>query len=128
MVVDATQLERHLKFASYVARQGKPFVIALTMMDLLAQSGQAINTTKLSAALGTTVVAVDGRTGWGVEELLTELRRAVADLYNDHNRLAMLNDDPVEAYREIERLLEAERGAQAWADAATGGGHFHGAP
>ncbi|HKQ07791.1 MAG TPA: ferrous iron transporter B [Blastocatellia bacterium] len=106
MVVDATQLERHLKFASYVARQGKPFVIALTMIDLLAQSGQAINATKLSAALGTTVVAVDGRTGWGVEELLTELRRAAGKPYNNHNRLAVLSDDPVEAYREIERLLE----------------------
>jgi ferrous iron transport protein B len=106
IVVDATQLERHLKFASYVARQGKPFVIALTMMDLLAQSGQSVNTTKLSAALGATVVAVDGRTAWGVEELMTELRRAASEPFNDHNALAMLNDDPVVAYRELERLLE----------------------
>ena len=35
VAVDATQLERHLRFASFVARQGKPTVIALTMMDLL---------------------------------------------------------------------------------------------
>ena len=31
VVVDATQLERHLRFASFVARQGRPVVIALTM-------------------------------------------------------------------------------------------------
>src|SRR5262245_54599597 len=36
VVVDATQLERHLKFASFVAKRGKPVVVALTMMDLLA--------------------------------------------------------------------------------------------
>jgi len=106
IVVDATQLERHLKFASYVARQGKPFVIALTMIDLLAQSGQSINTTKLAAALGVAVVAVDGRTGWGVEELMNELRRTVSNPFNDHNVLATLDDDPVAAYREIGRLLE----------------------
>src|ERR1051325_10933872 len=46
IVVDATQLERHLKFASYVARQGKPVVVALTMMDLLAKTGQSINSKK----------------------------------------------------------------------------------
>ncbi|HJQ23631.1 MAG TPA: ferrous iron transporter B [Blastocatellia bacterium] len=110
IVVDATQLERHLKFASYVARQQKPFVIALTMMDLLAQSGQSVSTKKLSAALGATVVAVDGRTGWGVEELLAELRCAASTPFAAHNRLAALDDDPVVAYREIERLLE-ESGA-----------------
>ena len=35
LVVDATQLERHLKFGGLVGRQGKPTVIALTMVDLL---------------------------------------------------------------------------------------------
>src|SRR5213593_3790971 len=35
LVVDATQLERHLKFAGFVAHQQKPMVIALTMVDLL---------------------------------------------------------------------------------------------
>ena len=32
LVVDATQLERHLKFGGLVGRQGKPTVIALTMV------------------------------------------------------------------------------------------------
>ncbi|HKP11525.1 MAG TPA: ferrous iron transporter B [Blastocatellia bacterium] len=106
IVVDATQLERHLKFASYAAKRGKPFVIALTMTDLLAQSGQSVNTAKLSAALGASVVAVDGRTAWGVGELMSELRCAVAGSFNPGNRLATLDDDAVVAYREIERLLE----------------------
>ena len=106
IVVDATQLDRHLKFASYVARQGKPIVIALTMIDLLAQSGQSINTSRLSSVLGVAVVAVDGRTGWGVEELAGELRRAVSQPLDASNALVGLDDDPVKAYRQIEQLLE----------------------
>ena len=62
VVVDATQLERHLKFAAYAASQGKPIVIALTMMDLLARSNESLNTPKLARALGVPVIPVDGRT------------------------------------------------------------------
>ena len=71
VAVDATQLERHLKLASYVARQDKPTVIALTMMDLLPRTQQTVNARKLEAALGVPVVSVDGRTGWGAAELMT---------------------------------------------------------
>jgi len=67
VAVDATQLERHLKLASFVARQDKPTIIALTMMDLLARSRQTVNVRKLEAALGVPVIPVDGRTGWGAD-------------------------------------------------------------
>src|SRR5438105_23950 len=40
VAVDATQLERHLRFTSFIARQHKPMVIALTMMDLLPRAQQ----------------------------------------------------------------------------------------
>src|SRR5262245_23144037 len=40
VVVDATQLERHVKFAGFVAKQGKPMVVALTMTDLLPRLNQ----------------------------------------------------------------------------------------
>lgn len=107
IVVDATQLERHLKFAAYVAAQGKPVVIALTMMDLLAQSNQSINVKKLSAALGIPVVPVDGRTAWGMEELMTTLRRVVEQPGgNNHNALAELPDEPVAAYRILRELID----------------------
>lgn len=106
IVVDATQLERHLKFASYVARQGKPVVVALTMMDLLSKSGQSINADKLSAALGVTVVPVDGRTGWGVDELVIELRKALAHPFEQTSALAEIPDEPVEAYRKLRALLD----------------------
>ena len=106
VVIDAMQLERHLKFASYVATQGKPIVIALTMMDLLAQSGHSISVGKLAEALGVPVVPVDGRTSWGVEELMTTLRGAIEQQYNYGNALAQLSAEPVAAYRSLRELLD----------------------
>jgi ferrous iron transport protein B len=106
VVVDATQLERQLKFASYVAKRSRPMVIALTMMDLLPQSGQSISVARLEEALGLPVIPVDGRTSWGVEELMTALRRAVDNPSAGRNALAELADDPVTAYRELRDLLD----------------------
>src|SRR6185503_7589778 len=77
VAVDATQLERHLRFASFVARQGKPTVIALTMMDLLPRIQQTVNIRKLEAAIGLPVLAVDGRTGWGAAELMAAVKTAL---------------------------------------------------
>jgi ferrous iron transport protein B len=106
VVVDATQMERHLKFAAFVASRGKPLIVALTMMDLLAQSEQSVNVGKLSAALRVPVVAVDGRTGWGVEELITALRSVIAEPLKYRNALAELPGEPVEAYKQIRLLLD----------------------
>jgi ferrous iron transport protein B len=110
VVVDATQLERHLKFASFVASRGKPIVIALTMMDLLAKSNESINIARLSSALGVPVVPVDGRTGWGVGELMSEVHRALATPHTGRSVLADVPEETVEAYRFISALL-VESGA-----------------
>src|SRR5438094_7919906 len=73
LVVDATQLERHLKFAHFVAKQVKPLVVALTMMDLLPRTDQSLDVDKLAAALGVAVVPVDARSGEGVSILVKTL-------------------------------------------------------
>lgn len=105
-VVDATQLERHLKFAAFAARRGKPIVIALTMMDLLARSGQSVNATKLANALGVPVVPVDGRTSWGAQELVDTLQQAVDHPSHRESALAQLSDDPVEAYKALRTIID----------------------
>jgi ferrous iron transport protein B len=111
VVVDATQLERHLRFASFVARQGRPMVIALTMVDLLPRVGQSIDAARLESALGVKVVPVDGRTGKGTERLLEAVRatsKSVAELNppSPMGPLAQLPGEPVEAYRGLRRMLE----------------------
>jgi ferrous iron transport protein B len=105
VAVDATQLERHLRFASFVARQGKPTVIALTMMDLLPHTQQTVNVRKLEAAIGLPVLPVDGRTGWGVAELMDALHSALATPPLGLSELARLPEEPVAAYDAIRGLL-----------------------
>jgi ferrous iron transport protein B len=106
VVVDATQLERHLKFASFVARCGKPIVIALTMIDLLARTNQSVNSRRLADVLQVPVVPVDGRTSWGVAELIQQLRLRVERPAAGYDVLADLPTEPVEAYRSIRVLLD----------------------
>ncbi len=103
LVVDATQLERHLKFAGFVAHQHKPIVIALTMVDLLPRVHQTVDVQKLQTALGVPVVPVDGRTGVGIRELIGAL-----DGFSDRvNALASLPADPVAAFNAVRQLLKS---------------------
>jgi ferrous iron transport protein B len=105
LVVDATQLERHLKFAGFAAHSQKPAVIALTMSDLLGRAGLSVNVSKLETALQMPVIPVDGRTGFGTSELMTAIRTAVT-LPNGHqNALARLPEEPIDAFNSIKLLL-----------------------
>jgi ferrous iron transport protein B len=105
LVVDATQLERHLKFAGFVAKQGKPVVVALTMMDLLTRTSQTVDVDKLATAFGVPVVPVDPRTGKGTSELVKTLH-AFADAPPIGSALARVSDDPVVAFKSIRELLQ----------------------
>jgi ferrous iron transport protein B len=105
VAVDATQLERHLRFASFVSRQGKPMIIALTMMDLLPRTQQSVNVRKLEAALGVPVVPVDGRTGWGAADLMNALHTTLASPTTRQGALANIPEESVFAYKAIRELL-----------------------
>ncbi len=106
VVVDATQLERNLKFAAFASRLKKPIVIALTMMDMLSATGLAVSPNKLQAALGIPVIPIDGRTNFGIEELVTELRQAIAHPDKQNFALADLPDEPIAAYQKIRELID----------------------
>ena len=104
LVVDATQLERHLKFGGLVGRQGKPTVVALTMVDLLVRTGQTVNALKLSNALGIPVIPVDPRTGTGVKELLAALDGLNGMVWMG-NALAEMPLEPIAAFTQVQDLL-----------------------
>jgi ferrous iron transport protein B len=104
LVADATQLERHLKFGGLVGRQGKPTVIALTMVDLLPRTGQSVNALKLANALGIPVVPVDPRTGQGVKDLLAALDGLQGMLWVG-SALAEVPSEPVAAYKQVREIL-----------------------
>ena len=66
--------------------------------------GQSLNARMLETALGVPVVPVDGRTGWGVSELMSALETALANS-NRRSALAELPEEAVSAYRSIRELL-----------------------
>lgn len=69
VVLDATALGRSLYLLAQVAAEGRPVVAAITMTDLADTRGLAPDVTALHRALGVPVVAVNGRSGAGLESL-----------------------------------------------------------
>ena len=69
VVADATNLERNLYLASQALELGLPTVIALTLSDLAAEKGIAIDAGTLAARLGCPVVRVVAPAGLGVAAL-----------------------------------------------------------
>lgn len=68
-VVDASNLERNLFFASQLLSIGRPVVIALNMMDVARAAGFVIDVAALQAELGVPVVAMAANRGEGAAEL-----------------------------------------------------------
>ncbi len=68
VVVDASNLERNLYFATQVIELGYPTLIALNMVDVAEQNGQTIDTARLAAALGVPVIPTVASSGTGVPQ------------------------------------------------------------
>ncbi len=78
MVVDATQLERGVRFVMEVLKSFPlPTVIALNMIDLARAREFEINVQKLSELLGAPVVGTAAVKGEGVTELLLQLNEVL---------------------------------------------------
>jgi ferrous iron transport protein B len=75
-VVDATNLERNLFFATQVIDLGRPTVIALNRMDRVAAEGTRIDVPELIHELGVVVVPVTATKGHGVDRLRHAIARA----------------------------------------------------
>jgi ferrous iron transport protein B len=76
-VLDATNLERSLYLVLQILELGTPVIVALNMMDEVRRKGVSIDTTRLSALLGTPILEMVARTGEGREPLLKEARKAM---------------------------------------------------
>lgn len=69
VVVDASNLQRNLYFATQVIELGHPTVVALNMMDVAAAMGLRVDPDTLSGRLGVPVVPVVASTGEGIPQL-----------------------------------------------------------
>ena len=73
VVVDASNLQRNLYYATQVIELGHPTLIALNMIDVAEENGHHIDTVKLAEELGVPVLPLVASTGQG----LPELRQAI---------------------------------------------------
>src|SRR5262245_8658162 len=69
IVLDASNLERNLYYATQVIELGYPSVVALNMTDVAKENGHQIDPEKLSRELGVPVVPLVASRGQGVEAL-----------------------------------------------------------
>ncbi|HUR47214.1 MAG TPA: ferrous iron transport protein B [Candidatus Saccharimonadales bacterium] len=77
VVVDASNLQRNLYYATQVIELGYPTILALNMIDVARNNGHEIDAEKLSRKLGVPVVPVVASERKGISELTTEILKAV---------------------------------------------------
>jgi len=78
VVVDASNLQRNLYYATQVVELGHPTIIALNMVDVAEENGHRIDDAKLAKILGVPVLPIVASTGRGVSELKQEIISLVA--------------------------------------------------
>jgi ferrous iron transport protein B len=122
VVVDASNLQRNLYYATQVIELGHPTLVALNMVDVAEANGHCIDATQLSAALGVPVLPIVANSGQGI----SEFRRSVISLLANPKAPAKADtfcELPAEFGREIAQLAELlaqtfhERRTQARAEA-----------
>src|SRR5690606_26579566 len=69
VVVDASNLQRNLYYATQVIELGYPTIVALNMMDVAELNGVTIDVEGLSAALGVPVMPIIASESIGIPEL-----------------------------------------------------------
>jgi ferrous iron transport protein B len=78
LVLDSTNLARHLMLAAPILSLGVPTLVILNMADDLRNRGGHLDTRKLSAQLGAPVVLVSARQGKGIGQVFEFLASAMA--------------------------------------------------
>ena len=78
VVVDAGNLELHLRFTLELAGLGLPMVVALNMVDMAERDGLELDARRLSEALGVPVVPTVAVRKRGIAELLTAVETMVS--------------------------------------------------
>jgi ferrous iron transport protein B len=121
VVVDASNLQRNLYYATQVIELGYPTIVALNMVDVAEANGRFVDAEQLSAALGVPVVPVVASTGKGVPDLR---KRIVAQILEKRRMIPRHFCELPEKFgteaKDLAHLLEKafhERKTQAVAEA-----------
>jgi ferrous iron transport protein B len=79
VVVDASNLQRNLYYATQVVELGYPTLIALNMVDVAEDNGHEIDAARLTTSLGVPAVPIAASSGRGVPELRQRILSALAE-------------------------------------------------
>jgi len=79
VIVDASNLQRNLYYATQVIELGHPTILALNMVDVAEANGHSINTEQLSESLGVPVVPVVASERKGLDELREAITRTLLE-------------------------------------------------
>src|SRR5216684_1950903 len=121
VVVDASNLQRNLYYATQVIELGHPALIALNMIDVAENNGHRIDVEKLADALGVPVVPLVASTGKGIPQLVQRIVAMLQSRQQPSPR--QFCQFPAEMKPELAKLSELlaeafhERRAQAAAEA-----------
>ncbi|MET0372776.1 MAG: ferrous iron transporter B, partial [Rhizorhabdus sp.] len=110
IVVDATNLDNHLRFALQLIALGLPTVVALNMIDMAERDGLKVDAGKLSEALGVPVIPTVAVRRKGIDEL-----KAAIGMLATGGAFRVSGDDPALD----QDMVELQRRARAIAVAAT---------
>ncbi|MDG0818196.1 ferrous iron transporter B [Bdellovibrio svalbardensis] len=75
VVIDGTQMSRHLQLALQVKETGFPMIVVVTMADLLRREGIEIDMDYLRKTLGCPVLQFDGLLAGGLLEIVAEAKK-----------------------------------------------------
>ncbi|MGD0614823.1 MAG: ferrous iron transport protein B [Verrucomicrobiota bacterium] len=119
VVVDASNLQRNLYYATQVIELGYATIIALNMIDVAKSNGHRIDEGKLSDALGVPVIPLVSSTGRGVPELRARVISMVQAPVETRPRLFGQFPGPfrIEATRLADLLAEVFQGRRVQATA-----------
>ncbi|MBC7987022.1 MAG: ferrous iron transporter B [Sphingomonadaceae bacterium] len=122
VVIDAANLDNHLRFTLQLIALGLPVVVALNMVDLATRDGLEIDPAILARALGVPVIPTIAVRKRGIDDLKEAVGRIVAG--ENIRVIAPGHGDPVDAFdmmlhqrraREIAALaIVAEKPARQW--------------
>ncbi len=108
--VDASQISRHLLLSKQLIESGFNVIVVVTMNDILAKRGFGVDENKLAEELGCGIIKINGRTGAGLDKLLSCIKPKLNDnelvseeaprrIFENINKEKLL-----ELYKEIERI------------------------
>ncbi|HRP89086.1 MAG TPA: ferrous iron transport protein B [Edaphocola sp.] len=106
VVADATILQRNLLFCTQIIDLGKPTVVALSMVDILEDSGSEIDIEAISNLLKVPVVKINPRKGLGIEQLKQTILEVFKNFKEEPVPFAPIAEPTLGLMKQLQQLTE----------------------